>query len=124
VIIIRCLNCAHCCYWFNVAIVRKECIDEIKSEEDINEKTVIIKEHKQFCEHLKYNEETNKFTCSIHHYPWFKFTPCHQFTQIEEHDNSPCRIGEWYQLEGRDYYDSFLMKNWREHNETKADGRK
>lgn len=35
-----------------------------------------------------------EYFCKIHHYEWFKDTPCGEFTQVER-ENSKCRIGNY-----------------------------
>ena len=115
-----CYRCSHCCYWFMVTIVKEEYFDKIKTENDLTMDAVEIKEERVWCKYLINN--LGKFVCTIHHYSWFKFTPCYQFTQMEENKDSPCRIGEWYRGEGIKYYDDFLLNKWREHNETKING--
>lgn len=46
------------------------------------------------CKHLTGNKP-GSYKCNIHHYPWFKKTPCAEFTQIETR-NLPCRVGEYH----------------------------
>jgi hypothetical protein len=111
-----CLKCAHCCFWFDVVIIKKEKINEIKDCNDFNEDTVKNKDYQIFCEHLEFDEQEQSFSCSIHHYSWFKDTPCYKFSQCEDNDNSPCKIGEWYKTDpqGIKYYNEYLMKKWKE----------
>ena len=48
---------------------------------------------KQPCKHLT-GDKPGKYSCAIHHYPWYKETPCFSHGQIER-KNSNCRLGEW-----------------------------
>lgn len=45
----------------------------------------------QWCPHLVFNE--SKASCAIHDKPFYKRTPCFEFTQIEASPNDDCRIG-------------------------------
>jgi hypothetical protein len=46
------------------------------------------------CPHLQ-GDEPGSYSCAIHHYPWFKDTPCGTHGQIEQNPNDPCRIGAY-----------------------------
>lgn len=48
----------------------------------------------QRCKHLK-GDKPGEYSCNIHHYKWFKKTPCSQFNQVER-TNSPCRLGTYF----------------------------
>lgn len=108
-IIIRCLNCGHCCIKFNVVIIKKGSIREAESIDNFIESDFKIKDTDEICEHLDYKD--GKFFCTIHHHSWFKQTPCYEFIQIEESINDLCRIGEWYQLQGKECYQT-IMEKW------------
>jgi hypothetical protein len=43
------------------------------------------------CPHLKLIDTAE---CLIHHYDWYKETPCADYTQIETIDSN-CRMGEF-----------------------------
>lgn len=110
-----CIKCAHCCYWFNNAIVKPQYIDIIQTEADITEEKITIKYEKTFCPYLI--KEKGQFSCTVHNYPWFKFTPCFKFIQIEEDDQTNCRIGDWYfnDPQGKEYYKSHILNLWEKH---------
>jgi hypothetical protein len=42
------------------------------------------------CQHL-----TEDNMCAVHHYEWYKETPCYAHTQIEENEDCLCRMGEY-----------------------------
>ena len=84
----KCLQCGYCCKNLCVVVV-----DDPKK--GINEHNLIY--HKglgQPCKHLKQINE-NQYECSIHHYEWYKQTPCFAYTQIEKDPNEPCRMGKY-----------------------------
>jgi len=49
---------------------------------------------KERCPHLR-GENVGEYSCSIHHYPWFKDTPCGTHTQFETTDSN-CRMGDYF----------------------------
>lgn len=114
-----CLNCGHCCIRFNVMIVKKESLyKKCKILEGFSESDFKMREDGEICEHLDRKE--NIFICTIHDYPWYKQTPCFQFTQIENNNKDFCRIGNWYFTEGKEYYEKHILKKWKEYNESKT----
>jgi len=46
------------------------------------------------CKHLR-GDKPGEYSCSVHDEPWFKDTPCHDFAQIEESPDRPCRVGNY-----------------------------
>lgn len=109
-----CLKCGHCCYWFNIRIIRPQYIFKIVNKEDITPEKLMLKPGRVFCPYLKKDDE--QFCCSVHHHPWFKFTGCYSFIQIEN-DNSPCRIGNWYfnDIHGNEFYKNVFIPKWEFH---------
>jgi hypothetical protein len=100
-----------------VITVKKESVDKIKSFDDITENDIKYKEQYEFCEHLSFDKKG--FFCNVHHYDWFKETPCFQFSQIEDDENQVCRIGDWYKHDpnGIFYHQTNIMEKWRKKNE-------
>jgi len=45
------------------------------------------------CPHLELSND--KYLCKVHHFEWFKDTPCFQYGQIEESEASLCRTGNY-----------------------------
>jgi len=82
----KCLRCGYCCTKYAVIIVD----DPEKGPVEDN-----LKPHLGDgpCQHLE-GEKPGKYHCRIHHYPWYKETPCFEHTQIGK-DDEPCRIGQW-----------------------------
>jgi len=81
-----CLRCGYCCVHYDVVIVA----DPAKG---ILEGNLRHKESGKRCPHLVGNK-FGEFYCAIHGEKWYKKTPCHEYTQIEQ-ENSPCRMGEY-----------------------------
>ena len=82
-----CLRCGYCCINYSVIIVDDP-------EKGIIENNVIHHNGKAPCKHLGGNRP-GEYYCKIHHYAWFKDTPCGQFTQIENSSNRSCRMGKF-----------------------------
>ena len=82
-----CLRCGYCCKNLSVAIIK----DPSKS---FNENNITFHEgNNKSCPHLAGNKP-GKYSCKIHHFPWYKKTPCYAHSQFE-FENSNCRIGEY-----------------------------
>jgi hypothetical protein len=85
----RCLRCGYCCTNYLVTIVISP---ESFNPDDIKESDLrTIDQSKERCPHLR-GDRVGEYSCSIHHYEWFKDTPCGTHTQIEPYD-SDCRMG-------------------------------
>ena len=80
-----CLRSGYCCIHYDVVIVDNPELGLIESN-------LKAKPTGQECQHLQ-GEMFNR-SCAIHHYPWYKDTPCFQYTQIEQ-SNSECRMGAY-----------------------------
>jgi len=83
-----CLRCGYCCKNLAVVIVKDPALG-------IREDNLIphnFDGKKEPCPHL-IEKSDGTYECKIHNEPWFKETPCYQYTQIEQ-GNQPCRIGK------------------------------
>jgi len=80
-----CLRCGYCCLKYLVAVVKDP-------EKGLIEGNALVLNGTIKCPHL--DGIPGKSSCKIHHYEWFKETPCGQHTQFET-ENSNCRIGEY-----------------------------
>jgi hypothetical protein len=87
----KCLRCGYCCQALAVVIV-------VDPEKGPVEGNLEVRDGTEPCRHIK-REEDGTYTCLIHHYPWFKDTPCGTHTQIERSPDDPCRMGA-YLLKG------------------------
>jgi hypothetical protein len=66
------------------------------------------------CPHLR-GENPGEYSCAIYDRPWFKDTPCGQFTQFERDDLEECRIGKGV-MKGKavvqyEYYFCYINKD-------------
>ena len=77
----QCLRCGYCCIYYSVIILDADA-DEGVSYKDCGTP----------CKHLSIAEGIA--TCHLHDEPRYEETPCAEFTQIESHTDSPCRIGK------------------------------
>jgi len=81
-----CLRSGYCCIQLEVIIVDNP-------ELGLTYENLKTKHTGDKCQHLIGNE-AGHYSCAIHNYPWYKETPCYQYTQVE-HKNSNCRMGEF-----------------------------
>lgn len=87
----KCLHCGYCCIEYVVVIVNPKYVDtEIDFDNPVEDDVFICKNSNEPCPYLKLKD--TKYYCSIHNKPWYKYTPCFQFAQIESSDSS-CRMG-------------------------------
>ena len=77
----KCLHCGYCCTNLFVVIVDDPKLGIVK--ENLKQK------EEGRCQHL---DDDNM--CRIHDMPWYKDTPCFDYTQIEQGDTN-CRTGEY-----------------------------
>jgi hypothetical protein len=81
----KCLKCGHCCIAYDVLIIKDK-------DKGLTEDNIQYKPGGEICPHL---EKTAKgYNCLIHHFPWYKQTPCYEFSQVESF-NEDCRIGKY-----------------------------
>lgn len=80
-----CLRSGYCCISLDVIIVDDP-------DKGICDDNVIHKPSGVACKHLLGTQFSH--SCAIHDKPWYKKTPCAQYTQIES-ENSPCRTGKY-----------------------------
>lgn len=84
-----CLRCGYCCIMYDVIIINP---DKIKVGLNFEDESIYMHKPTGFkCPHLSFID--GKAHCRIHHFSWFKDTPCAQFTQVESRETN-CRVGE------------------------------
>jgi len=82
----KCLHCGYCCKYLSVVIVDNP-------ELGIREDNLITHLGNGIpCKHLAVDKEY-KYYCKIHHYEWYKETPCSKHVQIESSKDDLCRMG-------------------------------
>ena len=86
----QCLRCGRCCFYF-VGVIHPDAVKENLDFNILTEEDTVFLDGTKKCPHLEWNRSIA--ICKIHHYTWFKDTPCGQFTQVESNNNTPCRIG-------------------------------
>jgi len=87
----KCLRCGYCCVQLEVVIVAPAAVRPNLRIEELSPDDFLNKHTGEVCPHLRV--EDGEASCNIHHYEFYKHTPCYQHSQIESGD-SPCRIGE------------------------------
>jgi len=84
----KCLRCGYCCTkMFTVIVIDPTLKDPCGVQSNLRG----IDFNKERCPHLN-GDKPGEYSCGIHHYPWFKKTPCGTHSQVEGCD-SPCRMG-------------------------------
>jgi len=87
-----CIHCGQCCYDFPVTIIKPEFVNlKVESTIDFSDEAFYNKPANTPCPHLRWNYDFSH--CSVHDKPWYKETPCFEFTQIEESSSRLCRLG-------------------------------
>jgi len=95
-----CLHCGYCCIECAVIIIKPESVKENLRINKLTENDAQLKDSKVECPHLEWIR--GKAKCKIHHYKWYKQTPCFKHGQIE-HKNTNCRMGEYILKQGKNY---------------------
>ena len=83
----KCLRCGYCCINYMVIIVNDPAIG-IREDNLL----AIGVNGPERCKHL-IGDKPGEFSCAVHHYDWYKETPCFNHTQVGR-EGDPCRIGE------------------------------
>lgn len=92
----KCLRCGHCCIKYAVVIVDDPELGPVDG--NLIARTGLDGP----CQHLR-GDKPGEYSCAIHHYDWFPDTPCGQFTQMETHPDTPCRMGEYLLAQETDH---------------------
>lgn len=90
----RCLRCGYCCLYMDVIIINPEKISEGGEVDFEDESSYMHKPSQVRCPHLIFKD--GDAVCKVHHLPWFKRTPCADFTQIESSETDLCRLGTYW----------------------------
>lgn len=90
----KCLRCGYCCIHYDVIIV-----DE--PSKGLRQSNLKHKPCGEKCQHLLGNTPGN-YACNVHHYKWYKRTPCYSHSQIEQGDTN-CRLGEFMLKKGMNH---------------------
>jgi Fe-S-cluster containining protein len=90
-----CLRCGYCCTKSIVVIVKPEFVDEALKIDSFEkaEEVYAVKVSDEVCPHFE--QEGVKASCKIHHYKWYKDTPCFSHGQIESSASDNCRMGDY-----------------------------
>jgi hypothetical protein len=108
----KCLRCGRCCFNY-VVVIKPKSIKEDLDLDSLEEKDLLCLDGSSKCPHLNLDEYDA--SCNIHHYKWFKDTPCGRYTQIESDESCICRTGK-YMRENPDV----LKKSIGENNGTES----
>ncbi len=83
----KCLRCGYCCKRLLVTIVDDP-------EKGIVEDNLICYEGDGQCKHLL-GDSPGNYSCALHDKSWYKYTPCFDYTQIEQSKDNECRVGRY-----------------------------
>lgn len=96
-----CVHCGLCCFDFPCTIISREYAEsDITNLDNFPEEAFIIKPQNTPCPHLFWKDSESQ--CEVHSKPWYKTTPCFDFSQIESSPKDICRIGEWILKKNKD----------------------
>jgi len=85
-----CQRCGVCCCNSTVIIIHPDFIKEKLNINKLpNEAFLLLNSEK--CPHQSWDGDIS--ICAIHHYKWYKKTPCYTHGQIERSKDDPCRTG-------------------------------
>lgn len=83
-----CLRCGYCCIKLFVPIVKNP-------DKGIKKDNIIGHYGNDSpCMHLK-GDKPGKYKCSIHHYSWYKDTPCFRHEPAYSRKTSECLMGNY-----------------------------
>jgi hypothetical protein len=83
----KCLRSGHCCIHYDVIIVDNPELGIV--EDNLIHKPCGIK-----CQHLV-GAIPGEYSCAIHDQPYYKYTPCFDYGQIEQNVTDNCRVGAY-----------------------------
>jgi len=87
----RCLRCGYCCIYYDVMILKPGL--DFANLKTVKMDDIEYKGSNIPCPHLE--QVDNVLRCKIHHFKIYKKTPCFDFTQIEQHSDCNCRMGDY-----------------------------
>lgn len=87
-----CQRCGKCCCTLMLVTIHPDFVKEKLIIDELPEEAFLYVNNEP-CPHLKW--DGNTAICKIHHFDWYKETPCYHHGQIESDINQPCRIGVW-----------------------------
>lgn len=74
------------------------------------EDNLIVRDGTSPCKHLV-GDKPGEYSCAVHHFKWYKKTPCFSHGQIERSINDECRMG------------AFVIRRMKEDAEGNEQGR-
>ena len=92
-----CLRCGQCCIQLDIFIINPASILPDGSISLDDPKAMIFKSAGQSCPHLDIRGE--RATCTIHHLPCYRGTPCEKFEQLGSVDDV-CMMKAYFRLQG------------------------
>ena len=87
----KCLRCGRCCFYLAV-IIHPDSVKEDLDLDSLKEEDMLTLDGSEKCPYLSWENENA--VCAIHHYSWFKNTPCGAHTQVEPSSDTLCRVGK------------------------------
>jgi len=99
-----CQRCGKCCCNSLVIVIHPDFVKEKLNLCELTKEAFLFINGKP-CPHLTWDGDIA--ICKIHHYDWYKDTPCYSHGQIEYSINDPCRTGVWIRENKIDVKDKF-----------------
>jgi len=103
----KCLRCGYCCCSYMMLVVKPEVATEDFKMNKVTEDDVLFINGSP-CPNLSWHGTTA--ICALHHYKWYKKTPCYSHGQIEESKDCVCRMGEYMRAKGINFYDLYYTQ--------------
>lgn len=111
-----CVGCGYCCINYDVIIIKPEVVKPNLNMNKIKDTDVMHKPGYNPCPHLTWDgvegrdESMGDACCKIHHYRWYKKTPCFRHGQIGRPDEL-CRLGEFIiKNKGKDHFKNYCKQ--------------
>lgn len=92
----------------DVIIIRPEFVKEKMNVNKFPVKAFMHKPGGEACPHLKFVDDMA--VCSIHHYKWYKQTPCFRHDQISTSPDDPCRMGVYLTEKKPEHWEKILKE--------------
>ncbi len=90
-----CMRCGQCCFHLDIFIINPRSILPDGTINPDDPEAMIFKPARQRCPHLSVDRD--KTSCTIHHLPCYRGTPCEQFEQIGLADDV-CMMSGYFRM--------------------------
>ena len=103
-----CQRCGKCCCGFFIGVIHPDFVKEHLNIDKLP-KEAFLGLSSGPCPHLSWDGDIA--ICKIHHYEWYKQTPCYSHGQVESCKDDLCRTGVWMRKNKINVKDTFSRTN-------------